>query len=85
MSNPFAQWPEPEINEEEQREYQIDLIKTGIRFFIFTSISYSFFLWVVSILLFQSNITDGSISWWNSCIIALLGTFVRVWDRTFFK
>jgi hypothetical protein len=85
MSDPFAGWPEPQISEEEQREYQMDLIKTGIRFFIFTGISYSFFLWVVSNLLAQSNIVDGSISWWNSCVIAFLGTFVRVWDRTFFK
>ena len=85
MSDPFAGWPEPELSTEEQRAYQIDLIKTGIRFFIFTGISYSFFLWVVSNLLAQSNIVEGSISWANCCIIAFLGTFVRVWDRTFFK
>lgn len=85
MSDPFAGWPEPELNEEEQRAFLIDTIKTGIRFFIFTTITYAFLLWVVSILLFNSNIIDGSISWLNSCIIAFIGTFARVWDRTFFK
>lgn len=85
MSDPFAGWPEPELNEEEQRAFLIDTIKTGIRFFIFTTITYAFLLWVISILLFNSNIIDGSISWLNSCIIAFIGTFARVWDRTFFK
>jgi hypothetical protein len=85
MSESFSGWPEPELSTEEQRAYQIDVIKTGIRFFIFTTICYSFFLWAVSNLLVESNIIDGSISWLNSCIIAFIGTFVRVWDRTFFK
>jgi hypothetical protein len=85
MSDPFAGWPEPEVNEEEQRAYLIDVVKTGIRFFIFTSLTYSFLLWVVSILLYNSNITNGSISWPNSCLIAFIATFARVWDRTFFK
>lgn len=78
-------WPEPDLNPEEQRAYFIDVVKTGVRFFIFTSISYAFLLWVVAIMLERSNIIDGSISWVNSCIIAFLGTFIRVWDRTFFK
>jgi hypothetical protein len=85
MSEPFNGWPEPELNPEEQRAYMIDAVKTGIRFFIFTTIAYAFLLWVVTILLAESAIIEGSISWFNSCIIAFIGTFVRVWDRTFFK
>jgi hypothetical protein len=86
MPNDFSGWPEPEMaSPEEERSYQIDMIKTGIRFFIFTSVLYAFLLWVVSIMLVRSNIIDGSISWTNSAIIAFLATFVRVWDRTFLK
>lgn len=81
----MSDWPEPELSSAEQREYQIDLLKTGIRFFIFTTLAYAFLLWAVSNLLADSNIIDGSVSWTNSALIAFLGTFVRVWDRTFFK
>lgn len=81
----MSDWPEPELSSAEQREYQVDLVKTGIRFFIFTTLAYAFLVWVVSIVLANSNIIEGSVSWTNSALVAFLGTFVRVWDRTFFK
>lgn len=82
----MPEWPAPDfVNPEEEREYLVDIIKTGIRFMIFSAISYSVFLWVVSRILLNEEIINGALSWSNSVILGFSTVVIRVWNSTFFK
>lgn len=83
---PDQDWPAPDFaNPEEERQYLLDIIKTGIRFMIFSGISYAVFLWVTARILMNSEIISGSLSWGNSVLLGFSAVVIRVWNSTFFK
>lgn len=83
---PDQDWPAPDfVSPEEERAYLMDIIKTGIRFMIFSAISYALFLWVASRILMNSEIINGSLSWGNSLVLGFSTVVIRVWNSTFFK
>lgn len=69
----------------EETEYVWDVVKTGLRFLIFTCLLYTFFVWGISKILVRSDILSGEIRWHDAGLIALGIVFVRMWERTFFK
>lgn len=86
MSDPFGEWPAPEmVSPEEERQYLLDVIKTGIRFMIFSIMGMTVFLWVAANILSKSGIIGGSISWTNCGILAFSAVLIRLWNSTFFK
>ena len=70
---------------EEEREFMLDIVKTGLRFLAFTSLWYGFIVWTVLRALEANGIISGNLNWVQSCMIAFLVTFSRMWDRTFFR
>lgn len=70
---------------EEERAYAWDVIATGVRFLLFTSVWYGFVIWIVSGFLEKANIAGGRLPWFASFLMAFLITFSRIWDRTFFN
>lgn len=87
MRNPgdWDPYEDIDVSDSEQRAYAWDVIKTGLRFLIFTTVLYTLCIWGFSNLLQRSNIISGNIDWHAAGIIGFGIIFLRLWDRTFFK
>ncbi len=81
----FPDWDAPEYSSADERAYAWDVIKTGIRFLVFTCLLYTLAIWGISNLLVKSGILSGSISWHYAGIISLGIILLRLWDKSFFK
>ena len=83
----FPDWDEPEFaaSSKEEREYAWDLVKTGARFLIFTTLLYTLIIWGFSNLLFKNDILSGDLSWRHAGIFSFGIIVLRTWNRTFFK
>lgn len=75
----------PENDAADQRAYAWDLIKTGLRFLVFTCLLYTFIIWGFTNLLVDSDILSGSVSWLHAGVMSLGIILIRMWDKTFFK
>lgn len=86
MPNSFD-WDAPEIasTEDEERQYALDVVKTALRFCIFSVFLYTLIIWGFSNLLMKSNILPSSVPWHYAGILSMGIIVLRVWDKTFFK
>lgn len=81
----FEDWDAPEYSSAEERAYAWDVIKTGIRFLVFTCLLYTIAIWGFVNLLFKSDILAGDVSWHYAGIMSFGIVMLRLWDRTFMK
>jgi hypothetical protein len=81
----FEDWDVNLNDAADQRAYAWDVIKTGLRFLVFTCLLYTFIIWGFANLLVKSDILSGDISWQHAGMMSVGIIFLRMWDRTFFK
>lgn len=81
----FEDWDVNLNDAADQRAYAWDVVKTGLRFLIFTCLLYTLIIWGFTNLLVKSDILSGAISWQHAGVMSFGIIFLRIWDRTFFK
>lgn len=83
----FEDWDAPDFSPSsaEERAYAWDVIKTGMRFLIFTTLLYTLIIWGFVNLLFRSDILSGDISWHYAGILSFGVIVLRLWNKAFFK
>ena len=81
----FEDWDAPELSSADERAYLLDVVKTGIRFLVFTCLLYTVGIWGFSNLLVRSGILSDSVSWHYAGIISFGIVVLRLWNKTFFK
>ena len=79
----FEDWDSPSLNEDE-KQYAMDVVKSGFRFLIFTCFMYTFIAWSLFNLLDGRGIISGNITWLQAGAISFGIIVVRMWDRVFF-
>jgi|688.fasta_scaffold1083559_2 hypothetical protein len=81
----FEDWDAPELSSADERAYLLDVVKTGIRFLVFTCLLYTVGIWGFSNLLVRSDILSGSISWQHAGIMSFGIVVLRLWNKSLFK
>ena len=78
-------WERPRLGqnlEHQEPAFDARIARAGLVVFVISILLYAFVIWSLSIILRNSSIIDGSVSWSNAYMAAGILQVLRIIDRT---